>query len=305
MLFRSANITGHVLDADTDEHLGYVTIQVKGTQIGTTTDATGHFLLTNLKPGEITLTFSMIGFETKEIPVTLKAGITANVEVKMQESTFNINDVVVSANKYETKRREVSTLVNVLSPLTFESTTSTNVADVLDYQSGLRVEMSCSNCGVPQLRINGLSGQYSQILMDNRPIFSSLASVYGLEQVPLGMVDRIEVIRGGGSALFGANAIGGVVNIITKEPVGNTGQVQHTTQLIGGRYNTSCEPIFLVGGVAQLLLPRFKEVFSNNKVTLVDNPQFANAKGYYEIAKMRMEGEIGRASCRERLSPSV
>ncbi len=230
-----ANVTGHVLDADTDEHLGYVTIQVKGTQIGTTTDATGHFLLTNLKPGDVTLIFSMVGFETKEISVTLKAGVTANVEVKLQESTFNINDVVVSANKYESKRREVSTLVNVLSPLTFESTTSTNVADVLDYQSGLRVEMSCSNCGVPQLRINGLSGQYSQILMDNRPIFSSLASVYGLEQVPLGMVDRIEVIRGGGSALFGANAIGGVVNIITKEPVGNTGQVQHTTQLIGGR----------------------------------------------------------------------
>jgi outer membrane receptor for ferrienterochelin and colicin len=76
------------------------------------------------------------------------------------------------------------------------------------------VEETCSNCGVPQIRINGLEGQYTQILMDSRPIFSSLASVYGLEQLPAGMVDRIEVIRGGGSALYGANAIAGVKNIL-------------------------------------------------------------------------------------------
>ncbi len=230
-----ANITGHVLEAGTQEHLGYVTIQIKGTQIGTTTDATGHFMMTNLQPGDITLVFSMVGFETKEVPVILKAGVTTTVDTELQESTFAIHDVVVSANKYETKRRETASLVNVLSPLVFESTASSSVSEVLDFQPGLRVEMSCSNCGYPQLRMNGLSGQYSQILMDNRPIFSSLASVYGLEQVPLGMVDRIEVIRGGGSALFGANAIGGVVNIITKEPTGNNAQVQHTSSLIGGR----------------------------------------------------------------------
>ena len=87
-----------------------------------------------------------------------------------------------------------------------ENVNAQSMADVLNFQTGLRVEMSCSNCGSPQLRINGLEGQYSQILMDSRPIFSSLASVYGLEQVPTGMVDRIEVIRGGGSAIFGANA---------------------------------------------------------------------------------------------------
>ena len=79
------------------------------------------------------------------------------------------------------------------------------------------MEYTCSNCGTSQIRINGLEGQYSQILLDSRPVFSSLAAVYGLEQLPAGMVDRVEVIRGGGSALFGANAIGGVVNIITKK----------------------------------------------------------------------------------------
>ena len=153
----------------------------------------------------------------------------------LTERSEAIDEVMVSNNKYETKKRETSTLVNVLSPTLFAQTSSCQVSEVLDFQPGLRVEMNCSNCGVPQLRINGLSGQYSQVLMDSRPIFSSLASVYGLEQVPLGMVDRIEVIRGGGSALFGANAIGGVVNIITKEPSRNSAQIQNITSLIGGK----------------------------------------------------------------------
>jgi outer membrane receptor for ferrienterochelin and colicins len=140
-----------------------------------------------------------------------------------------IDNVVVTANKYETKQREVATIVNVISPLIIESTTSNSMADVLNFQTGLRVEETCSNCGVPQIRINGLEGQYTQLLMDSRPIFSSLASVYGLEQLPAGMVDRIEVIRGGGSALYGANAIAGVVNIITKEPSRNSLNISNSS----------------------------------------------------------------------------
>ena len=72
------------------------------------------------------------------------------------------------------------------------------------------------------MRINGLEGAYSQILIDSRPIFSSLAGVYGLEQIPASMIERVEVVRGGGSALFGANAVGGVINVITREPLRNT-----------------------------------------------------------------------------------
>lgn len=140
-----------------------------------------------------------------------------------------IDNVVVTANKYETKQKEVATIVNIIPPLIIESTTSNSMADVLNFQTGLRVEETCSNCGVPQIRINGLEGQYTQILMDSRPIFSSLASVYGLEQLPAGMVDRIEVIRGGGSALYGANAIAGVVNIITKEPNRNSLSISNSS----------------------------------------------------------------------------
>lgn len=224
-----AHITGHVLDALTKEHLSFVNVQIKGTALGCLTDESGHFYLTNLPEGKHTVVFSMMGYESVEKEVTLHRDTLVEINVSIEETSFLIDNVVVTANKYETKQKEVATIVNVISPLIIESTTSNSMADVLNFQTGLRVEETCSNCGVPQIRINGLEGQYSQILMDSRPIFSSLASVYGLEQLPAGMVDRIEVIRGGGSALFGANAIAGVVNIITKEPTRNFMNVSHTS----------------------------------------------------------------------------
>lgn len=224
-----AHIAGHVLDAHTGEHLSFVNVQVEGTTLGCLTDESGHFYLKNLPEGELTIVFSMIGYETEKRTITLQRDTLVEMNVSIAETSFMIDNVVVTANKYETKQKEVATIVNVVSPIIIESTTSSTMADVLNFQTGLRVEETCSNCGVPQIRINGLEGQYTQILMDSRPIFSSLASVYGLEQLPAGMVDRIEVIRGGGSALYGANAIAGVVNIITKEPSRNFFNVNHTT----------------------------------------------------------------------------
>jgi Outer membrane receptor for ferrienterochelin and colicins len=85
------------------------------------------------------------------------------------------------------------------------------------------------------VRINGLDGPYSQILIDSRPIFSSLAGVYGLEQIPANMIERVEVMGGGGSALFGSNAIAGTINIITREPVANSVTLANTSSLIDGR----------------------------------------------------------------------
>lgn len=224
-----AHIAGHVLDAHSKEHLSFVNVQVEGTSLGCLTDESGHFYLKNLPEGELTIVFSMMGYETEKRTVTLHRDTLVEMNVAIAETSFMIDNVVVTANKYETKQREVATIVNVISPLIIESTTSNSMADVLNFQTGLRVEETCSNCGVPQIRINGLEGQYTQILMDSRPIFSSLASVYGLEQLPAGMVDRIEVIRGGGSALFGANAIAGVVNIITKEPNRNSLNISNSS----------------------------------------------------------------------------
>lgn len=149
------------------------------------------------------------------------------------EDVFMLDQVVVTASKTETRRRESPSLVNVVTGKTFFNIGACTLADGLDFQPGVRVENDCQNCGFTQVRINGLDGHYSQILINSRPVFSALAGVYGLEHIPANMIDRVEVMRGGGSALFGSSAVGGTINIITKDPVDNSAQMSHTLTSIG------------------------------------------------------------------------
>ena len=229
-----ANIIGHVLDKSTKEHLSFISVSLKGTTIGTMTDASGHYFLKNLPEGEFTMEVSAVGYKTVSRKVTLRKGKTLEENFEIEEDLIALDGVVVSANRSETTRRMAPTLVNVMDVKVFENTNSSTLSQGLNFQPGVRVENNCQNCGFQQVRINGLDGPYTQILIDSRPIFSALAGVYGLEQIPANMIERVEVMRGGGSALFGSSAIAGTINIITKEPVRNSGQLTHTLTGIGG-----------------------------------------------------------------------
>ena len=229
-----ANIVGHILDKNTKEHLSYITVALKGTTIGTVTDATGHYFLKNLPEGEFMLEVSSIGYKTVTRKVVLKKGKTLEEDFEIEEDAVALDGVVVSANRSETTRLLAPTLVNVVDLKLFEQTNSTTLAQGLSFQPGVRVESNCQNCGFQQVRINGLDGPYTQILLDSRPIFSALSGVYGIEQIPASMIERVEVMRGGGSALFGSSAIAGTINIITKEPIRNSGMLSHTLTGIGG-----------------------------------------------------------------------
>lgn len=229
-----ANIYGHIINASNNEHLPFASIAVKGTTIGCSSDATGHYYLKNLPVGRHTIVVTLLGFETIEQPIEAVAGKNIEMNFTLEEQAMSLDEVVVSATRNETNRRRTATVVNVASQKLFESTASSNLSESMNFQSGLRVENNCGNCGTMQLRINGLEGHYSQILLDSRPIFSSLAAVYGLDQLPVAMIERVEVVRGGGSALFGSNAIGGVVNIITRDPLRNSLTLANTTHILSG-----------------------------------------------------------------------
>ena len=217
-----ANIIGHVTDAKTGEHLAGITIAIKGTTFGTATDATGHYFLKNLKQKSVTLVMRGLGYLSQERVIEISPDKVIEVNFEAEQDNINIDEVVVSSNRQATLRRLAPTLVTVLDSKLFESANATNLAQGLIFQPGVRVENNCQNCGFNQVRINGLDGRYSQILIDSRPIMSALAGVYGLEQIPTNMIERVEVVRGGGSALFGSSAIAGVINIITKEPQRNS-----------------------------------------------------------------------------------
>lgn len=230
-----ANIVGHVVDKKTREHLPYINVFVVGTMIYTTTDATGHYLLKDLPVGKHTIEVRGTGYKTERRDVVLSENKTEEMNFEIEQDVISIDEVVVSSNRNQSLRCNAPTLVNVLDTRTMEVTHSTNLAQGLNFQPGVRTEDNCQNCGFSQVRINGLDGHYSQILIDSRPVFSALQGVYGLEQIPANMIERVEVVRGGGSALFGASAIGGTINIITKEPLGNFAELGHTMMSIGGK----------------------------------------------------------------------
>lgn len=229
-----ANLFGHVVDRDTHEHIAYASVAVVGTAFGTTTDASGHYFLKNLPVGELTLEVRALGYASGRMTVALERGETRELNFEVAQSGISMDEVVVSASRSETLRREAPALVSVLDAGLFERANASCLAQGLSFQPGVRVEDDCQNCGFTQVRINGLDGHYSQILVDSHPVFSALTGVYGLEQIPANMIERVEVLRGGGSALFGSSAIGGTINVITKEPSRNSAQMSHTLTSIGG-----------------------------------------------------------------------
>ena len=227
-------IRGHVIEKYSEEHLPYATILIVETGEGTVSDETGHFTFKKVPKGVYTLRVQLLGYAMEEKKVTVSPEYTTDVHIAMVEETITTDEVVVSANRNEVSRKMAPVVVNVMSAKLFETVNSTDLAKSLNFQSGLRVENSCQNCAFPQVRINGLEGPYSQILINSRPIISALSGVYGLEQIPTNMIERVEVVRGGGSALFGANAVGGTINIITKDPVSNSFQVSSTMSCMDG-----------------------------------------------------------------------
>lgn len=218
---KQATISGRVEATKTHSYLPYATVQIKGTTIGIATDEAGHYQLVVPREGKWTLQASYLGFKTAEKEVTVKSGESITVNFELVNDYFGMDEVVVSANRGEQKRSEAPVIVNTISPKLFKTIQSPTLSEGLNFTPGLRLENNCQNCGFSQVRMNGLEGPYSQILINSRPVFSGLAGVYGLELIPSNMIERIEVVRGGGSALYGGNAIAGTINILMKDPISN------------------------------------------------------------------------------------
>ncbi|UZR97478.1 TonB-dependent receptor [Chondrinema litorale] len=232
-LAQEASISGII----SDEHgpLPYATVSIASLGKGDVADPYGKYQISDVPTGTYKVQVSMIGYRMIEqtIEVNNKTNIQENFE--LLEDLMNLEQVVVSGTRYELDRSESPVVVGVLSPKLFSATQSVAISEGLNFQSGVRVETNCQNCGFTQVRLNGLEGGYSQILINSRPVFSALNSVYGLDQIPTNIVERIEVVRSGGSALYGSNAIAGTINIITKEPVENAWQVASNFSLIDGK----------------------------------------------------------------------
>jgi outer membrane receptor for ferrienterochelin and colicins len=229
---QNGSISGKV--TTDDGPVPYASVFLKGTQIGSNTDSEGYYTIQNVAAGEYTLSVKYVGYLTESENITLDAGQSLSKDFMLKQDALNLETAVVTGTRYEADRVNNPVVVGVIDNKLFNATQSIAISEGLNYNPGVRVETNCQNCGFTQVRLNGLEGAYSQILINSRPIFSALNNVYGLDQIPTNIVDRVEVVRGGGSALYGSNAIAGTVNIITKEPVENAWEIRSNTALIDG-----------------------------------------------------------------------
>lgn len=212
----------------------FANVFVPELNIGTSANLDGKFELIIPNQTNFTVNVSAIGFKKFSKKLTSKEK-DLFLKINLEYDILALDQVVVSATRDFIKRKESPVIVSVSDKQLMQSVQAISLSEGLSFQPGLRVENNCQNCGFSQVRINGLSGPYSQILIDSRPVFSALNGVYGLDQIPSNMVERIEVVRGGGSALYGANAIAGTINIITKDPIENAFEINHHRGFLAGR----------------------------------------------------------------------
>ena len=276
---QTASISGKV--SAEDAALPFANVFLEGTQIGAATDDEGKFLIQNIPAGTYTVKVKLLGYLSASEEISIQDGQSLQKDFSLQPDVLNLEGVVISGTRYEMDRVNNPVVVGVINDKLFNATQSIAISEGLSFQPGVRVETNCQNCGFTQVRLNGLEGAYSQILINSRPIFSALNSVYGLDQIPTNIVEQVEVVRSGGSALYGSNAIAGTINIITKDPVENSWEIRSNTALIDQdaldqtfNFNGSVVNEALTSGVTFYGMSRNRDSYD------------ANGDGFTELVKL-------------------
>lgn len=209
-------LSGVVGDAESRQGLPFCNIIVEGTKKGTTTDQHGRYSL-SVETGRVALIVSYIGYATDTVHVN-EGRRTMNIFLKPDSKALE-EVMVVSATMKEVTKMSSPIPVEVYSPAMFLKNPSPSIFESLSMVNGVQPQLNCNVCNTGDIHINGMEGPYTMLLIDGMPIVSSLATVYGLSGIPNSMVKRIEVVKGPASTLYGSEAVGGLINVITKDPI--------------------------------------------------------------------------------------
>jgi outer membrane receptor for ferrienterochelin and colicins len=196
----------------------YANIGIAHSSQGTTTGENGTFRIRGLEPDTFTLLISAVGYENKRREVAVQANDTLQLSILLSEAPLLLNEVVVTGTMHEVSLKNSPVKVQLIDQQFLENDLNSNVIDALQNVNGIQQQVNCGVCGTNNIRINGMEGPYTLVLIDGMPIMSNLASVYGLNGIPTSLVDQIEVVKGPNSTLYGTEAMGGVINIRTKSP---------------------------------------------------------------------------------------
>ena len=254
--------------------LSYVNVLLKGTKVGTASNFDGFYTLSNIVPGEYVLTASSIGYIPHRSTIVVRQGETKTINIEMEASAESLNETVVTATLKPVSRLESPVPVEVYKPSFLKKNPTPSIFDALQNVNGVRPQINCNVCNTGDIHINGLEGPYTLVLIDGMPIVSGLGTVYGLSGIPNSLIEQIEIVKGPASTLYGSEAVGGLINIITKHAP-NAPEFFADGFVTGwGEYNLDVGSKIELGKKTDLLLGvnyfNFDEVVDNNGDNFTD-----------------------------------
>jgi outer membrane receptor for ferrienterochelin and colicins len=180
-------------------------------------DGEGNYIINNLKAGDYEIAVSYIGFRTEKRNITLIDSTETTLDFTLRENN-TLDEIVITGTLKPVSRLESPVPVEVYKPTFFKKNPTSNIFEALQNVNGVRPQLNCNVCNTGDIHINGLEGPYTLVLIDGMPIVSGLSTVYGLSGIPNSLLERIEIVKGPASSLYGSEAVGGLINIITKNP---------------------------------------------------------------------------------------
>lgn len=228
------------------------TITVHPGNIVVISDSTGYYEANNISFKSYHITVSAIGYDTYTKHIEIKDKET-KLDISLNEANTVMGEVVISGTMKPVSKMASPIPVEVYSPAYFKKNPSPNIFESLQMVNGIQPQLNCNVCNTGDIHINGMEGPYTMILIDGMPIVSGLSTVYGLAGIPNSMVKRIEVVKGPASTLYGSEAVGGLVNIITKD-AGQSEKLKLDISATSiGEYNTDITSAFAKPNVSSLL----------------------------------------------------
>ncbi|PYE83205.1 outer membrane receptor for ferrienterochelin and colicins [Winogradskyella epiphytica] len=207
-------INGKVTSEGSELPLANVYLQ--NTTKGATSDKNGHFIINNLTPGTYTISASFTGYTTqkKTIKIT-NEDLTIDFDLNYNDS---LDEVIITGTLKAVSRLESPVPVEVYTQSYFKKNPTPNIFEALQNVNGVRPQLNCNLCNTGDIHINGLEGPYTLVLIDGMPIVSGLSTVYGLSGIPNSLIEKVEIVKGPASSLYGSEAVGGLINVITRLP---------------------------------------------------------------------------------------
>ena len=229
------SISGKVISEG--KTLPYVNVYLKKTTLGTVTNENGFFQIKNITNGTYTVVISSVGFESKYEKITFSGDKNIVQNFSLNENNF-LEEIVISGTLKPVTKSNSPVPVEVYSKTFFKKNPTPSIFESMQNVNGVRPQLNCNVCNTGDIHINGLEGPYTFVLIDGMPIVSGLSTVYGLTGIPQALIERVEVVKGPASTLYGSEAVGGIINIITKKPSNSLALTTDTFVSSWGEVNT-------------------------------------------------------------------